>query len=186
MCQPAASLGISHSETRVPLWSTWDQPMGTILTSKPMDGATMRVGGSTALGHGVAVGAGVGGADVGCAVTVGAAGGTVYSGKSSGVGPLSSGGEVGGGVGDALAAGVAVAETVGWGGAVSARTTAPASVISGAGGAFNQVHIPHPIPARISRAPRISRPRERVETFLIMSAILPHLEGLVKPSHPVV
>jgi hypothetical protein len=138
----------------------------------------MRVGGSDALGSGVAVGRLVGGGEVGGAFVGVGAGGVaviVHSGRSSGVGSAPAGGSVGRGVsvdgvvGDAVAVnGTGLGAVVGWGGDVMASTIAPSSVITGGAGASIRVQIPHPNPARIINTPNINIPLDRIGAALFM------------------
>jgi hypothetical protein len=142
--------------------------------SSSMAGATMRVGGFSALGGFVGVGVGlgrlVGVRDGGGAVTV-------HLGKRSGVGPtlfISAltarvGRGVSVGAGDGEGVGVAVGgANVGRGAAVSASTTAPTSEITGAGGALKRDHMPHPKPARINSPPIINMALERAGNNLFI------------------
>jgi len=134
----------------------------------------MRVGGRSAGGGLVGVGVGVG--EGGSCVAGGLVGidsvgvvVTVQSGNRFGVGPLVLGGWVGVGVGDAV--GVSV-EVAGSSRAVTAITTAPASVITGSGGWFTRPQMPQPNPARISNPPMINMARERAGSILSMALIL--------------
>jgi hypothetical protein len=61
---------------------------------------------------------------------------------------------------------------VGSAGAVSARTTAPASVMTGAGGMLKRSQIPQPIPTKIRIAPNINIALDRVGSNLPMFFIL--------------
>jgi len=141
-----------------------------------MEGATMRVGGRSAGGGLVGVGVGVGVAEGGICVAGGldgvdsvCVGVTVQFGSKSGVGPSVLGGWVGVGLGDAVGVSVAVA---GSSRAVTAITTAPASVITGSGGWFTRPQMPQPNPTRISNPPMINMPRERAGSILSMALIL--------------
>jgi hypothetical protein len=150
-----------------------------MLVSRSIDGATIREGGSSALGRGVGVGVGVGGGGNGVDggwVAVGSNGGcvTVHCGSSSGVGPLSLAGRVGSAVkvGTGVSVGVMDVARVGSrvGAAVSASTTAPSSVMVGSGGTLTRDHTPQPIPPRIRSVPRISMALERIEALLLIVA----------------
>jgi hypothetical protein len=153
-----------------------------------MAGAMMRVGGLSAggglVGTGVRVGVGgigVGGGLVGVGSTW--EGVAVNPGSGFGVGPSVLGGWVGVAVGIVVAVSVAVAGSTR---AVTAITTAPASLITGSGGWFSRDHIDQPRPARISSIPIISIPRERAGRNLFMSSILSQRQCLVKLNCPVV
>lgn len=137
----------------------------------------MRVGGSSAGGGlvGLGMGVGVGGTGVaGGLVGDGfeGSGVTVQSGSRAGVGPTADGGSVGttDGWGVALTgSSVGVREAVtGSERAVTASTTAPASLMTGADGWLTRVQIPQPRPARIRNPPRSSMPRERAGTNLFI------------------
>ena len=178
MCQPAAFSGTTHSERSVPSSSIISQPMGTMRASSSMAGAMMRVGGLSAGGGlvGLGVGVGVGGTGVGrwwVGDGSGGSGVTVQSGSRSGVGPLAGDDSVG--IRDGRGVGAA-ASSVGVGGAVTgseravtASTTAPASVMTGSGGWLHRVQTPQPRPARISNPPSNNIPFERAGTNLFMA-----------------
>ncbi len=173
MCQPAAFSGTTHSERIVPSSSVSSQAMGTMRASSSMAGAMMRVGGPSAGGGLVGVGVGVGVGGIGVGGEAGDSGVTVQSGSRAGVGPSvcdeSVGTREGRGVGVAGSS-VGVREAVtGSERAVTASTTAPASVMTGSGGWSNRVQIPHPRPARISNPPSSNMALERAGTNLFMS-----------------
>jgi hypothetical protein len=141
-----------------------------------MAGATIRVGGLSAGGHGVGlgVGVGVGGRAVGEFVAVGSGGRGVAVAGSAGVNValVAAVGWVGKGVAVGLAVGVDVAgPVVGLGGAVSASTTAPASVMTGGGGAWTRIQTAQPNPVAISSPPTINMPFERAGTALRIDSL---------------
>jgi hypothetical protein len=172
--------------------------MGFTLASRSIDGAAIRVGGSSAggrlvgEGEGVGVGVGVSGTGVGIwlvGVGSGSGGVIVHSGRRSGVGPSIAGVLVGVcvAVGVGVAVGVSlVGVVVGSGGAVSAKTTAPASEITGAGGWLTRTHTPQPKPARIRIPPNINITLDRLGNNLFMLLILAQSKYLVKSSCVVV
>jgi hypothetical protein len=162
-----------------PLLSTISHVIGTTLASRSMAGATMRTGGcgsgvgvGDGVGDGVTVGVGDGGGSVAVWLAVGVTSpadaliaGSAVAGVAVGVGlGVDVGVDVGGG-----SVGVCVARRTG---EVTARTTAPASPISGGGGALTRIQMPQPRPARIISPPATSMIRERIGTSLFMGPIL--------------
>lgn len=150
----------------------------------------MREGGVSAMGSGVGEGMGVGvavgggGDGVGVEVSSPAVGVTDESLGDAEVDSVAFGGSVGEGVakgggivGDGSSGGLVATGN----GAVTARTTAPASEKIGSGGALRRVWIPHTMPAKIRSMPNTSMACERVGMTLFMTgAILSWFPGLVK------
>jgi len=147
----------------------------------------MRVGGFTAgglvgLGVGLGVSVAVGGVVmVGLGVAVGGSGvglGPVLGAVERGVGVLV-GVEVLAGAGVAVAGTLVGRSTA----AVTASTTAPASVNSGSGGRWTHWRTPQPAPVRIIKKPTSNKLLDRTGTCFLISTILFKRQPLVKPRY---